>query len=241
MREPQLGDALGKAMLGHMDEEDGWHVIERDDGYVEPMDAAVYFRRPDEWPEGEAVVLEHVSGRVLDVGAGAGRYAVELAERGHKVVALDVSPGAIEVCRRRGLESTFVGTLEEYEDAQPFDTFLFAGHNLGLLGGPDHAVRVLAKARSLSAPGARIVGTNRDPYLTDMKEHLAYHEWNRSRGRPAGQTRMRMRHGDLASEWIDYWFLSVDELNPVAEAHGWTVVHHEPLAFGSYMAVLGYD
>ena len=235
---PLVGDALGAAMLGHLDEGDGWHVIERDDGFVEPMDAAVYFRPPADWPEDEPAALAHVSGRVLDVGAGAGRYSLELVRRGLDVVALDVSPGAIEACRRQGLTNLFVGTIDQYTDDEPFDTFVFGGHNLGLLSGPSEARHVLDAVRRLAAPGARIVGTSRDPLNTEMPEHLAYHAWNRSRGRAPGQTRMRMRYRRLTSEWIDYWFLSLDELATVSEANGWSIEHHLELSFGSYLAVL---
>jgi SAM-dependent methyltransferase len=40
-------------------------------------------------------------GRVLDVGGGAGRYAVWLAERGHDVVLVDPSDGQREVAREK--------------------------------------------------------------------------------------------------------------------------------------------
>jgi len=38
-------------------------------------------------------------GRVLDVGAGFGRHAFELARRGHRVVAVDYAPGEVEATR----------------------------------------------------------------------------------------------------------------------------------------------
>lgn len=39
--------------------------------------------------------------RVLDAGCGAGQMAIELAERGAQVVAVDISPSLLEVARRR--------------------------------------------------------------------------------------------------------------------------------------------
>src|SRR5215469_2807903 len=90
--------------------------------------------------------LARAPGRVLDLGAGAGRASLVLQERGQDVVALDVSPGAIEVCRRRGVHQVYLGTVAELAATRPapFDSVLMLGNNLGLLGSPQHAREVLA-------------------------------------------------------------------------------------------------
>lgn len=48
------------------------------------------------------------TGLVLDAGSGTGKWAIPIAERGLKVVLLDISAGMLEVARRkiqeRGLE-----------------------------------------------------------------------------------------------------------------------------------------
>ncbi len=52
-----------------------------------------------------ATELRHVRGRVLDVGCGPGRVALELRHRGHEVVGIDTSEGSIAVARKRGLSA----------------------------------------------------------------------------------------------------------------------------------------
>lgn len=118
-RSQRSGDAFGLAFLDRYHGGSGVHIIERDDGHEEAMNADLYFLDYYEWDTFHTATaqdrlgVEMVSGRILDVGAGAGRHALALQQRGHEVVALDVSPGAIEVCRDRGVEQVFLGTTED--------------------------------------------------------------------------------------------------------------------------------
>lgn len=108
---------------------------------------------PADWPTGEQIVLDHVRGAVLDIGSGAGRYAIELRDRGHEVLALDNSPGAIEACTRRGLTNVFTGDIHELPGQTTFDTFLLGGNNIGLLEDPRQALRFLDRLSGLARPG----------------------------------------------------------------------------------------
>ncbi len=215
------------------------HVIERDDGLVEVADAAVCFLGPDRWPANDVAALERVAGRILDVGAGAGRHSLALQERGAEPVALDVSPGAIAVCRERGVERTFLGSVDALADEkpEPFDAILLMGNNLALLESADRSTAMLETFSRLLTTDGIVVGTCLDPYLTDDPDHLAYHQENRNRGRFPGQIRMRVRYRTVATNWFDYLFVSPDELHELANAAGWHLEEFtEPAP--TYMAVL---
>lgn len=226
-----MGDALGRALVAHLDEGAGagTHIVERDDGYITADTADLYFTEIGEWFQIEVSVPSRVVGGVLDIGAGAGRFAVALQERGHDVVALDVSEGCLEVCRRRGATQTFHGTVFELtvSNPEPFDTFLLMGHNLGLLGGPDKAGPFLDSLRSMARPGARLIGTNRDPLGTTDPDHLHYHELNLRRGRQPGQMVIRVRWRMVTTPWFDYWFQPIGELESVAADAGWSMIDRD--------------
>lgn len=91
-------DAFGRLLLDHLEGKDGRAVLEFVGGYVQPaLEAEVFFAPCPAWPAEEQAAMRFVRGRVLDLGCGAGRHALYLQERGHDVVAVDVSPGALEV------------------------------------------------------------------------------------------------------------------------------------------------
>lgn len=241
---PKIGDALGLALLDYLEHgsEARNHFIERDDGLLESVDTAVMMTGASEWSVAEEVVGQRAGHRVLDVGAGAGRHAVPLQESGREVVALDVSAGAVEVCRRRGAKDGFVGTVFDLAETGPgpFDTFLLCGNNFGLLESPENGPRFLAALRGLAAPGAEIIGTCVDPFGSDDPLHLDYHERNRARGRYPGQLRLRARWTNMATPWFDYLFMPVDELERIAESAGWKLISHQPNS-RLYLAILGLE
>ncbi len=205
-------------------------MVERNDGFVEPAGTAAYFADIADWPEHERQAFEAVTGRVLDVGAGAGRASLAAQERGMEVVALDVSPGAVEVCRRRGVEQTVLGGIEAATGT--FDTFLYLGGNLGLIGSPGAAPAFFGALGALGGPEARIIGTGLDPYGTTDPDHLAFHEENRRQGRMPGELSIRIRRRLVTTGWIDLLWLSLSELAALAAPHGWHVAEswsHGPL------------
>jgi SAM-dependent methyltransferase len=223
-----VGDAFGEILLAcqHARGASGvaYELIERSDGFVAVADAARYFSTDLD------SAFELARGRVLDIGAGAGRASVALHERGQDVVALDISPGATAVCRDRGVPTTFTGSVFELAASRPeqFDTFLMLGNNLGLLGGPADAPLVLDALRAMAAPRARIVGETADPYTTTRPVHLEYHEQNRASGRLPGQLRLRVRHERTVTPWWDYLLCTPDELEEVIAPTAWTLAGVQP-------------
>ncbi|HEX8345342.1 MAG TPA: class I SAM-dependent methyltransferase, partial [Actinoplanes sp.] len=105
-------------------------IIERDDGLINGAPSDHYLAEPHEWQPHDRRALDRVRGSVLDIGTGAGRAALELQRRGVPVTGLDISPGAIEVARRRGLRDTVLNTVDAYARSPArYDTFLLLGNN----------------------------------------------------------------------------------------------------------------
>jgi SAM-dependent methyltransferase len=213
-------DAFGHALMDHFQGKPAHELIERSDGYVDVSAGAdTYFAEP---AGQQCRVLEYAVGRVLDVGCGAGRHALYLQEQGREVVGIDVSPLAIEVCRRRGLRDARVMAVDEIDGSfGKFDSVVMLGNNLGLLGSAAHGRRILKQLHRVVVPGGRLIGETLDPYQSGDPDHLTYHAANRARGRMGGQVRMRVRYKKYKSPWYDYLFLSRDELEALLDGTRW--------------------
>jgi hypothetical protein len=150
--------------------------------------------------------------------------ALHLQERGNEVVAIDVSTGAVELMRERGVrDARRLGIADIGRELGTFDTVVLYGNNIGLLASPQKGARMLRTWLKATSDDARILGTSVFVYDTEDPVHLAYHEHNRRRGRHPGQLRLRIRHGELATPWFDYLILPPDELDALAREGGWHV------------------
>jgi SAM-dependent methyltransferase len=226
-----VADAFGQMLLNGVDTE----IIERDDGFIDTA-KFLYFAPVTQWPAVERRALRWVRGRVLDAGLGAGRVALELQRRGRSVIGIDISPGAVEVARERGVRDVRLLAFEEVDDSiGQFDTIVMLGNNFGLFGSPSKARRLLRRLRPLAD---RIVAASIDPHATEDPAHLAYQERNRRRGRMAGQLRLRVRYRDLIGPWFDYLFVSPDEMASILEGTQWRITRLLQSGSAYYVAIL---
>ena len=236
-------DAYGKQLLAQYHSQTATtEFIERDDDYLDTgSEAGQYFFEYEQWSPLEQRAIKGVTGRVLDIGCGAGRHSLYLQQENFDVVAIDNSPGAIEVCKLRGLKNAIVKPIVEIDDfeANSFDTILMFGNNFGLFGDAENARLILKKMFRITSSQAQIIAGTRNPYLTDSPEHLEYHEFNRQRGRMPGQIRMRVRYGKAVGAWFDYLFVSPEEMREILENTDWQVKEFIESVEANYFAVLG--
>lgn len=234
-------DAFGRALWDHYQGHPAVEIYERDDGFMTARDFrdTVYLSDFVEWPLEERKAMSYVRGRVLDVGCGAGRACLYLQERGREVVGIDVSPVAIKLCIQRGVRQCHVRSLDEVDHRLgTFDTVLFLGNNLGLLGTPAAARRHLRLLGEITSDRGRIIGGCLDPYQTKDTHHLDYHRRNRARGRPSGQLRIRARYGPYSTPWISLLWMSVAELEELLEGTGWQLKKAIDVGDPTYVAVI---
>jgi SAM-dependent methyltransferase len=218
-------DAFGRLLLDHLDGRAGEVFLDSDDGSTGPaLGPEWFFAEPEEWANPEHAVFESVRGRVLDVGAGAGRHSLECQRRGLDVVAIDVSPGAAEVCRRRGVQDVRLLPLAGVDERLGvFDTVLMMCGNFGLVGSAEEAAATLDRLHTMTSPKGRIVLDTVDPYVDSDASDIVYMERNRERGRMPGQVTIRIRYGELATPWYDLLNVSVAELDGLMAGTGWRV------------------
>ena len=119
------------------------------------------FRSFEEMPDLEQVALKASFGKVLDLGCGAGSHSLYLQNQGLSVKPVDISKGAIEVCKLRGLKHAEVIDLWNLKDVQ-FDTILALMNGAGICGTMKCLPDFLSHLVSLLKPGGQILMDSTD-------------------------------------------------------------------------------
>ncbi len=106
----------------------------------------------------EKRLLLEPGARVLDVPCGAGRHAIELAARGHRVTGVDISSEFLEAARanarERGVSVEWLeADMRELPWRSEFDAAYCAGSSFGFLGDQGDREFLAAVARSLRSGG----------------------------------------------------------------------------------------
>ena len=233
-------DAYGHAMFDYLNGKGGYEIVERDDGFFDISGGPeLYFQKFPEWSRSEQAAMEFVHGKILDVGCGAGRHSLYLQERGEEVLGIDISPLAIKVCKARALRNTRVIPLTQVSRRLGvFDTILMLGNNFALVGNPKRALWLLRKFYNMTTEMGRIIVQTRDPYQTDIAEHLEYHAHKREHGKLSGEARIRVRYEKYVTPWIDFLMVSKDEMKALLEGTRWKVREFIDRADGVYITII---
>ncbi|RVU34689.1 class I SAM-dependent methyltransferase [Hwanghaeella grinnelliae] len=104
--------------------------------------------------------------KVIDLGCGTGRFAIDLARRGYEVTALDPAPAMIDFARRQdGADAVnwFVGTASDIPAGLAADAAVMMGHAFQCLTTDQAIDSTLLAIRNTLRPGGRFLFESRNP------------------------------------------------------------------------------
>ncbi|MFJ6572305.1 class I SAM-dependent methyltransferase [Streptomyces sp. NPDC091292] len=111
----------------------------------------------------DASLLDFPAGsRVLDLCCGPGLFLVPLAERGHQVTGVDLSPAMLEAaraaCDRAGTSVRLVrADMLDHIEPGAYDVILNLFTSFGYFADPADNLQVLRNARRSLAPGGHLL------------------------------------------------------------------------------------
>ena len=186
------------------------------------------FRTYKEMPSLEQTALKNCKGSILDLGAGAGSHSLYLQKQHKKVTAIDISKGAVEVCKLRGIEKATVQDIWTLEN-ESFDTILALMNGTGICGKLDQLAPFLLKLKSLLTANGQILIDSSD--IIYMYEDEEGEHWIPSDISYYGEVTFEMSYKNKKTRAFPWLYVDFNTLQRCANYNG---LHCELLEEGEH-------
>jgi SAM-dependent methyltransferase len=238
-------DVFGHALLDWTQGATSPEILERDDGFTQVgAGPEVYLSPFRGWPSAERKSVRFMRGRVMDVGCGAGRVALELQRRGLDVVGLDASPLASKSAKLRGVNEVWSTPIEKLgKKIDSFDSLVLFGNNFGIFETPTRAHQILKRLAATTKPDTRIFVESTAAYCGGAPGFdRSYYHRNKANGRSPGQLKLRYHYEHLVGPWFRWLYVTRSELRSILVGTGWHLEHVLGEDLGEpYVAILARD
>jgi len=207
-------DILGKALLDYFHGNYTVDILtETNISEEDTLPLPYLFRNFEEMPLIEQKAVSLAKGKVLDAGCGAGSHALYLQEKGLDVTAIDLSPGAIEVCKLRGVQHA--KAMDILNVSEKFDTILLLMNGSGIFQNLASAPKYLNHLKSLLNPGGQILIDSSDLiYMFDEDEDGGV--WVTGDRDYYGELTFKMSYKGESSETFDWLYLHFELLKELS-------------------------
>lgn len=184
---------------------------------ADEMPVAHFFRDYNEMPLLEKKSLQLCKGRVLDVGCGAGSHSLYLQNKGFDVTAIDISKGAIDVARKRGVKDARQIHLLELQE-EKFDTILLLMNGTGIFETLQKAPLYLHHLKLLLNDGGSILIDSSDlAFMYDAEENGAI--WVPA-DRYYGELTFTMTYKGVTSASFDWLYIDQKKFETLCKQNG---------------------
>lgn len=212
-------DILGKALLDYFKGNYTEDILTETNISEEDVLPLPYlFRDYKDMPKIEQEALKHCRGKVLDVGCGAGSQALYLQNQGLEVKAIDISEGAVEVCKLRGVKDVRQEDLLNLKE-EKYDTILMLMNGTGIFKNLVSTTTYLSHLKKLLKPEGQILIDSSDIiYMFDTDEDEGV--WIPADKDYYGELTFKMTYKEETSEAFEWLYLDFNTLHLLCDENG---------------------
>lgn len=150
----------------------GYQVIAKSYDAFAYRNPVIQLEQPPMW----ALLDQLRPGRVLDAACGTGRHTVYLADRGHQVIGVDLTPAMLDQARTKLATSNVALVLSDLRRLPISDSAVDAticALTLAHLVDPTPAIMELGR---VTRPGGRVILSDVHPAMTELGFHAFYED-----------------------------------------------------------------
>jgi len=180
---------------------------------AEEMLAEIFFRKEYELSDLELLALRLCKGKVLDIGAGAGAISLVLQRRKFDVTALEISQGAVEVMKNRGVDKIINENIFKFT-GEKYDTLLLMMNGIGFCEYLDGITNFLEHAKKLLNKNGQILFDSSD--VSYLYENQKYEDDGYY-----GEIDYQYEYLNKKGDWFSWIYIERTLMQEIAEKSGY--------------------
>lgn len=209
-----MNDLFGKALFDYYkDNRNTPLLLHNKFSKPDELDLEGYFFEESYFSDLEHYALELCRGKILDIGAAAGRHCLNLQENGHDVTGLDASDYCCQLMKLRGVEKIRCADIFDFRE-QGFDTLLLLMNGIGLAGDIAGLGRFLQKARQMLNKNGQIIFDSSD--VAHLKKTYKLPPKNYF-----GEIDYQYEYEGINGQWFTWLYVDPGTLGKIAHSFGW--------------------
>jgi len=214
-----MGDVYGKAILDYYNGQKVKLLTFSSIAGKDELQMKHLFRSFEEMPELEQMALDHSKGKILDLGCGAGSHSLFLEQKNLEVKAIDISSGAIDVCKLRGVKNAVHQDFWSLKN-EKYDTIIALMNGVGICGTLDHLPKFLTHLRSLLHDKGQVLIDSSD-LIYMFKDEQGQIDIPLSESY-YGEVKFYLKYGNEKSNTFDWLYIDYMRLKKYAFEAGFT-------------------
>lgn len=222
-------DPLGTAIFQYFKQGDNTPVLVTSQIVEdEALPPDYFFRDFSEMPLLERIALKKSTGKILDIGAGAGCHSLYLQNKGYDVTALEISPLCCEVITGRGVAKVVNSDIFSFE-SHKYDTLLLLMNGLGIAATLEKLKKLLIHLQKILNTGASILLDSSDLiYLYMNKKGELLFDINSNKY--YGEIEYKLKYKEISGNPFSWLFIDNVLLGEIAGECGYVakVIEYGP-------------
>lgn len=229
-------DPLGSMMLEYLGgKQDAYVEVESTTLEMWKMSGSVMFRTFKNMNRIERKALSLCQGKILDIGSGSGCHTLYLQKKNKTVDALDISPGCIDVMKKRKINNIIHDSLFSLKNKR-YHTLLMLMNGLGICGSLDGLNLFLQFSKTILADNGQILVDSTDLSVLYEPETLSV-----SDGTFYGETEFIMIYKDIVGDPFEWLYIDFTTLQYYAGLHGFACEKIMADKTGKFLARLSFE
>jgi len=189
-------------------------TLHNDYGKPEKMPKEVFFLEYDELNDLDLYALSMCRGKILDVGAGAGRHVMPL-QKTNDVTALEISPLCNKIMTEIGVNKIIEEDIFHFYPKEKYDTILMLMNGIGLAGTLEGVKDLLKKFKDVLAENGQVLFDSSDiSYL--------YRDTFFPKDRYFGEVTYQYEYNNEKDNKFGWIYIDKDTITKVASQVGYT-------------------